>query len=81
MMKNGKIPYYINGKDEQYGNWMGYIKKKKNTLYLLFNIIPKFTTEFYKDVKPDDECLVWYGEEYAKDLGIDFRGKWRGKIS
>ena len=25
----------------------------------------------YKDVNPGVEFLVWYGQEYAKDLGID----------
>ncbi len=24
----------------------------------------------FKDIKPGQELLVWYGEEYAKDLGL-----------
>ena len=32
----------------------------------------------YKNVKPGEELLVWYGDEYARELGIDITEELRG---
>lgn len=73
-MKDGKIVYYIDGKDEKCGNWMRYIncsRAEEEQNLLAFQYHSEIYYRVYKDIKPGDECLVWYGEEYAKDLGID----------
>lgn len=73
-MKDGKIAYYINGKNEEYGNWMRYIncsRAEEEQNLLAFQYHSEIYYRVYKDINPGDECLVWYGEEYAKDLGID----------
>ena len=72
-MKEGKIAYYINGKDENYGNWMRYIncsRIEEEQNLVAFQYHGEIYYRVYKDINPGAECLVWYGEEYAKELGI-----------
>ena len=66
--------YYINGKDESYGNWMRYIncsriEEEQNLIALQYH--GEIYYRVYKDIDPSCELLVWYGEEYASELGID----------
>ena len=72
-MKDGKIAYYINGKNENCANWMRYIKcsrieEEQNMIAVQYH--GGIYYRVYKDISPGTECLVWYGDEYAKDLGI-----------
>ena len=72
-MKEGKIAYYINGKDENYGNWMRYIncsRIEEEQNLVAFQYHGEIYYRVYKNINPGAECLVWYGVEYAKELGI-----------
>ena len=73
-MKEGKIIYYINGKDERYGNWMRYIncsrvEDEQNLIALQYH--GEIYYKVYKEIDVGCELLVWYGEDYAKELGIE----------
>ena len=72
-MKEGRVVYYINGKDERYGNWLRYIncsRTEKEQNLVAFQYHSQIYYRAYKDIKEGDELLVWYGDEYARDLGI-----------
>ena len=71
-MKDGKIVYCIDGKDERYGNWMRYVNcsRSENEENLVSFQYHGEIYRVYKDILPGSELLVWYGDEYAKDLRI-----------
>ena len=72
-MKEGKVIYYINGKDERYGNWLRYIncsRTESEQNLVAFQYHGEIYYRAYKDIKTNQELLVWYGDEYAKNLGI-----------
>ena len=72
-MKEGRVVYYVNGKDERYGNWLRYIncsRTEKEQNLVAFQYHSQIYYRAYKDIKEGDELLVWYGDEYARDLGI-----------
>ena len=73
-MKEGRIAYYVNGKDENYGNWMRYINCSRiedEQNLIAFQYHSEIYYRVYKEISPGSECLVWYGEEYAQELGIE----------
>ena len=72
-MKHGKIVYCINGKDERYGNWMRYVncsRSENEENLVAFQYREEIYYRVCKDILPGTELLVWYGDEYAKELGI-----------
>ena len=73
-MKEGKIAYYIDGKDDDQANWLKYVNcsrtEDEQNLFSL-QYLGLIYYRVYKPIQPGDELLVWYGEEYARDLGID----------
>eukprot|EP00111_Clytia_hemisphaerica_P020841 TCONS_00061461-protein len=73
IMKEGRVVYYVNGKDEKYGNWLRYIncsRTESEQNLVAFQYHGQIYYRAYKEVKIGDELLVWYGDEYARDLGI-----------
>ena len=72
-MKEGRVVYYVNGKDEKYGNWLRYIncsRTESEQNLVAFQYHSQIYYRAYKEIKHGDELLVWYGDEYARDLGI-----------
>ena len=72
-MKNLKVVYYINGRDEQKSNWMRYVncsrvEEEQNMVAYQFH--GKIFYWVYKEVEAGTEFLVWYGEQYARELNI-----------
>ena len=66
--------YYVDGKDPLYGSWMRFIncsRYEKEQNLIAFQYYGEIYYRTYKDVKPGEELLVWYGDEYACELGID----------
>uniref|UniRef100_A0A7M5V2D1 Uncharacterized protein n=2 Tax=Clytia hemisphaerica TaxID=252671 RepID=A0A7M5V2D1_9CNID len=73
IMKEGRVVYYVNGKDEKYGNWLRYINCSRTEAeqnLVAFQYHGQIYYRAYKEIKIGDEFLVWYGDEYARDLGI-----------
>ncbi|XP_058051941.1 histone-lysine N-methyltransferase PRDM9-like [Ahaetulla prasina] len=69
---------YVDGKNETNSNWMRYVNCARNEEEQ--NLVAfQYHGEIYyrtcKEIQPHSELLVWYGEEYGKELGI----KWRSK--
>ncbi|XP_047146758.1 oocyte zinc finger protein XlCOF6 isoform X1 [Hydra vulgaris] len=74
VMKDGVDVYYIDGKDERYANWMRYIncsRYEAEQNLEAFHCQGEIYYRIYKQVEKGKEFLVWYGDEYAKDLGIE----------
>ena len=72
-MKNGKFSHFLDGQDEIHSNWMRFVncsrcEDEQNLVAYQFRGEIYYRT--YKPVTPGKELLVWYGESYAKDLGI-----------
>ncbi|XP_047143557.1 histone-lysine N-methyltransferase PRDM9 isoform X1 [Hydra vulgaris] len=73
IMKDGNVLYYIDGKDERYSNWMRYINCSRieaEQNLVAFQYHGEIYYRVYKKVEKGKEFLVWYGDDYAKDLGI-----------
>jgi len=73
IMKDGQVGYYVNGKDERHGNWMRFINCSRVEFeqnLVAFQFYREIYYRTYKPVEIGDELLVWYGDDYAKDLGI-----------
>eukprot|EP00111_Clytia_hemisphaerica_P008331 TCONS_00024336-protein len=73
IMLGKKVIHYINGKDMRYGNWLRYIncsRIEEEQNLVAFQYKSQIYHRAYKDINIGDELLVWYGNEYAKELGI-----------
>ena len=63
----------MDGEDQSISNWMRFIncsrcEAEQNLVAYQYRGEIYYRT--YKSVYPGQELLVWYGERYAKDLGI-----------
>ena len=65
--------YYLDGKDEEHANWLRYVNTARNRAeqnLLSFQHQGNIYFCTIKHVSPGTELLVWYGEEYVKQLGL-----------
>ncbi|XP_071445626.1 zinc finger protein 665-like [Hetaerina americana] len=72
-----KIIHYIDAYDPAKSNWMRYVNCARNEEEQ--NLVAfQFKGEIYyrttHAIGPDVELLVWYGDDYGKELGIDVPG-------
>ena len=82
-MKDLKVVYYINGKNEEFANWMRYVNCSRNEEeqnMIAYQFHGKIFYRVYKDVEAGTEFLVWYGEEYAGELGIALEEEAKGPV-
>lgn len=73
IVKDGKFSHFLDGRDESQSNWMRFVncsrcEDEQNLVAYQYRGEIYYRT--YKSVSPGKELLVWYGESYAKDLGI-----------
>ncbi|XP_078667162.1 histone-lysine N-methyltransferase PRDM9-like [Branchiostoma floridae x Branchiostoma belcheri] len=71
--KNDKVKYYIDATDVTKSSWMRYVNCARNEEeqnMVAFQYYRNIYYRTYKPVLPGTELLVWYGNEYAKELGI-----------
>ena len=57
----------------RYSNWLRYIncsRVEEEQNLVAFQFQGKIYHRAYKDIKVGDELLVWYGDEFAHQLGI-----------
>ncbi|XP_065190214.1 histone-lysine N-methyltransferase PRDM9-like isoform X2 [Sycon ciliatum] len=63
----------VDGKSEKHANWMRFVNCARNEEEQNF-VAYQYKGEIYYrsfcDIRPHDELLVWYGKEYAMELGI-----------
>ena len=71
--QEGVKSYFIDGRDEECSNWLRFINCARNEEeqnLVAFQFKGHIYYRTFKPIYPGNELLVWYGEEYAKDLGI-----------
>ncbi|XP_048476546.1 histone-lysine N-methyltransferase PRDM9-like [Rhincodon typus] len=83
VISKGKQDFeYIDAKDESKSNWMRFVncaRKEEEQNLVAFQHHGKIYYRTCKPVPPRCELLVWYGDEYAKELGIKWTAMWTMK--
>ncbi|XP_061085832.1 histone-lysine N-methyltransferase PRDM9-like [Conger conger] len=75
---------YIDAKRETHSNWMRYVNCARNEEeqnLVAFQYRGSILYRCFNPIHPGQELLVWYGDDYAKDLGITFNDLWSNKCS
>uniref|UniRef100_A0A8C3SC99 SET domain-containing protein n=1 Tax=Chelydra serpentina TaxID=8475 RepID=A0A8C3SC99_CHESE len=71
---------YIDGKDETNANWMRYVncaRDEEEQNLVAFQYHGKIYYRVCRAILPHSEMLVWYGDEYGKELGIKWGTRWK----
>uniref|UniRef100_A0A8C7HVV2 Histone-lysine N-methyltransferase PRDM9-like n=1 Tax=Oncorhynchus kisutch TaxID=8019 RepID=A0A8C7HVV2_ONCKI len=82
--KSKQSDEYIDAKRETHSNWMRYVNCARNEEeqnLVAFQYRGGILYRCCKPIAVGEELLVWYGEEYARDLGIVFDFLWDRKSS
>ncbi|XP_078575263.1 uncharacterized protein LOC144861315 [Branchiostoma floridae x Branchiostoma japonicum] len=80
--KNDKVKYYIDATDITKSSWMRYVNCARNEEeqnLVAFQYYRNIYYRTYKPIPPGTELMVWYGNEYAKDLGIFEEAETKGE--
>ncbi|XP_078575284.1 histone-lysine N-methyltransferase PRDM9-like [Branchiostoma floridae x Branchiostoma japonicum] len=80
--KNDKVKYYIDATDITKSSWMRYVNCARNEEeqnLVAFQYYRNIYYRTYKPISPGTELMVWYGNEYAKDLGIFEEAETKGE--
>ncbi|KAJ8365181.1 hypothetical protein SKAU_G00140120 [Synaphobranchus kaupii] len=75
---------YIDARRETHSNWMRYVNCARNEEeqnLVAFQHRGSILYRCFKPILQGQELLVWYGEDYAKDLDITFNYLWSNKCS
>ncbi len=73
ILQEGKIQYYIDGKDPSQSNWMRFVncaRCENEQNIIAYQYHGEIYYRVYKEIEANAELLVWYGDEYAEQLGI-----------
>ncbi|XP_063798466.1 histone-lysine N-methyltransferase PRDM9 isoform X2 [Pseudophryne corroboree] len=73
---------YIDARDEKNANWMRYVncaRHEEEQNLVAFQYRRQIYYRACKAIIPYTELLVWYGEEYGKELGIRWGTLWKHK--
>ena len=71
---NGKSVWYIDGEDLTKANWLRYVncaRHEDEQNLIAFQFKGRIYYRTYKAVSAGEELLVYYGDEYARQLGIE----------
>ncbi|KAG7331427.1 hypothetical protein KOW79_005396 [Hemibagrus wyckioides] len=82
--RSGQSEKYIDAKREMHANWMRYVNCARNEgeqNLVAFKYRGGILYRCCRTINPGQELLVWYKEEYAKDLGHTFDSLWNKKCS
>ncbi|XP_036880969.2 histone-lysine N-methyltransferase PRDM9-like [Manis javanica] len=75
---------YVDGKDKSWANWMRYVNCARDDEEQNLVAFQYHSQIFYRTcqlIRPGSELLVWYGDEYGQELGIERRSKWKGALT
>ncbi|XP_045074473.1 histone-lysine N-methyltransferase PRDM9-like [Coregonus clupeaformis] len=75
---------YIDAGRDTHSNWMRYVncaRREEEQNLVAFQYRGEILYRCCKPIAVGEELLVWYGEEYARDLGIVFDYLWDKKSS
>ncbi|KAF5891534.1 histone-lysine N-methyltransferase PRDM9-like, partial [Clarias magur] len=84
MYKSGQCEEYIDAKRETHANWMRYVNCARNEGEQNLMAFKYRGGILYRCCRPIDsghELLVWYDEEYGRDLGRTCHYRWNKKCS
>ncbi|XP_055421430.1 histone-lysine N-methyltransferase PRDM9-like [Bubalus kerabau] len=85
MVTKGRNSYeYVDGKDTSLANWMRYVNCARDDEEQNLVALQYHGQIFYRTcqvVRPGCELLVWYGDEYGKELGIKMDNRGKSKLS
>ena len=72
--KDGKqVSHYIDAENKSYANWLRFVNCARNEREQNLLAYQYHGVIYYRTIQPipkGRELLVWYGDEYAKELGI-----------
>ena len=69
----GEGSYYIDGQSDEQSNWLRYVNCARNVDEQNLIAFQYHSNIYYRSLKhiyPGNELYVWYGEQYARELGI-----------
>ena len=72
--RHGKKSHYVDGHDEATSNWLRWINCARHSREQNVEVLECLGKMYYittKDVYPAQELFVYYGDGYARSLGID----------
>ncbi|KAI4898148.1 hypothetical protein NFI96_023060, partial [Prochilodus magdalenae] len=81
---SGQDEEYIDAKKETHANWMRYVNCARNDEeqnLVAFQHQGGILYRSCRPIKPGEELLVWYAEEYARNHDITFDYLWNKKCS
>nr|XP_005998057.1 PREDICTED: histone-lysine N-methyltransferase PRDM9-like [Latimeria chalumnae] len=83
VITKGKNYYeYIDAKDEDKSNWMRYVncaREEEEQNLVAFQHHGKIFYRSCRQILPGRELLVWYGDDYGKELGIKWNSMWKNR--
>ena len=71
--KRGRVTHWVDGRDPQRSNWLRFINCAESVETQNMTAFQSGGDIYYRTVqavKPDTELLVWYGDDYASELGL-----------
>lgn len=71
---DGDPIHFIDALDRSKSNWMRYVNCARNEdeqNLIAYQYKGDIYYRSFKDIEPGNELLVWYGQDYGKDLGIE----------
>ncbi|XP_041356285.1 zinc finger protein 724-like isoform X2 [Gigantopelta aegis] len=77
----GRLSHFVDARDPSQSNWMRYVncaRTEEEQNVTAYQFSGQIYYRSFKPIKPGSELLVWYGQEYAKELGISPK-QWTSK--
>ena len=77
----GRLSHFVDARDPSHSNWMRYVncaRSEEEQNVTAYQFSGQIYYRSFKPITPGMELLVWYGQEYAKELGISPK-QWTSK--
>nr|CAD7265283.1 unnamed protein product [Timema shepardi] len=74
--RNRRTSHCVDARDKAVSNWMRFVncaRYEEEQNLLAFQYKGEMYYRTYKKIPPHVELLVWYGDEYGKELGVDIK--------
>ena len=71
--ENGKPSHFVDAQDKATSNWMRYVNcamSDTDQNLVAFQYMGGIYYRSFRPILPGQELLVWYGDEYARELGL-----------
>ena len=71
--KFGRVTHWVDGQDPRRSNWLRYINCASSVESQNMTAFQSGGVIYYRTVqtiRPNTELLVWYGDDYASELGL-----------